>query len=350
MRRSQTYLDFLPLDNNTQFLRYLQDKLGPLTKGEPVLRWIETIGNYFYSKTGQTRQQVNLNDYFPLLKIIACRYRKDLEVNARLIVEELDFIIELRDYGSNNDHRRQRYLLAHELAHIIFFDIRRYPLREYNIFPPGSREIEFLCNRIARAILIPECILYDKIKKHPKPGDKEFSMDVIRKMCIAFKVPASVLLQRLIGDTRQWNCMVLRFKYFNNGDNCWRLKERYIPHRYWASIKGYIPHEDIKKSKDNPKRYPSAKGQLAKQLNSVYNLFINDQSNRQLFRQTTRTYSVEEISDHPIKSFLLTYFYPESQLNVHYSLTRDKYTGSQYLNICVPLNNAKNTHIEKVDS
>ncbi|MEO8173914.1 MAG: ImmA/IrrE family metallo-endopeptidase [Sediminibacterium sp.] len=337
MNREQLNINFVPLENESHFIRYVESKLGNLTKGHGLLEWIEQIGNYMYVKTGQNKQEVNLKDYFGILKIGGCRFKKDLTVNAQLLVENAAFIIELKDYGQNNDFRRQRFHLAHELAHVIFFDIRRVPIRSYDIFPPGSREIEYLCNRIARAILIPECVLSRKSERYAKPGDPEFHLGIINKFCQDFRVPANALLHRLVRDTGAWNCLVLRFIRFKDEDSVWRLKERYLPPKYWQNIKAFIPLEDLKKERTNPKRYPSAKGNLARHFESVCRFFNDEKENPEKMRRVTRQYPLSEIRGNPIDSFLNVYFTNDDLVTIHYSLGLDKFTKTWYLNVCIPL-------------
>lgn len=337
MNRDQLHINFMTSEDDSQFIRYLETKLDRLTRGHGLVDWIEQIGNYLYSKTGQTKQEVNLKDYFGILKIGGCRFKKDLAVNAQLLVENAAFIIEMKDYGNNNDFRRQRFHLAHELSHVIFFDIRRTPIRSYDIFPPGSREIEYLCNRIARAILMPDSVLNRKLERYAKPGEPEFDLGIINKFCQDFRVPANALLHRLMRDTGAWNCLFLRFAHFKNEENSWRLKERYIPPKYWRNIKGFIPLEDFHKDRTNPKRYPSAKGNLAKHFESVYRFFTDENENPQKIRRVTREYPLHEIKGNPIDRFLTVYFSKDDLVTIHYSLGMDKFTKVWYLNVCIPL-------------
>lgn len=330
MNSEQLNIGFVNDSSYGRFWNNLSKKLEPVTNGIPLQEWIEYIGNNLYSQSRQTLQLVDLEKYYPLTKVSKCVYNQELLLNARLISNPTDFIIELKDYGERNDMRRQRYFIAHEIAHTFFFNTKSNPIRDYKFFPYGSKEIEFLCNRMARAILMPNMVLDNKIHKLPSIHDDSFSLESIKKLCNSFRVPYNVLLNRIISDTSLWNCLFMRFRLYESEDNKWKLRERYVPSGHWQNNKAYIPQEDLNKSKDNPNRFPSAKGTLAKAFEDVYVELLDCQ-------RITKEYIAENISDSPLKSFFQFYFADLEKVKVHYSLGRDKYSKSIYLNVCIPL-------------
>jgi len=312
------------------FWRSLAEKIDPITKGIPLKDWVEKIGNNLYTKSGQTHQCIELERYYSTTRVSKCIYNKELMVNARLIANTKDFIIELKDYGVHNDKRLQRYFIAHEIAHTFFYNTEHESIRDYKLFMFGSKEIEFLCNRIARAILMPMIVLVNKLSKFPNVNDHLFSLESIVQLCDAFKVPHTVFLNRVISDTGLWNCLLVRFMLYENEQNRWKLRERYVPSYHWRNTKAFIPQEDVHKDNDNPNRFPSAKGSLAKSFDEVYTQLL-------ITPRISKEFDTAAISESPLKHFIQFYFPNSQKIVIHFSLGKHKHTKYHYLNVCVPL-------------
>lgn len=330
MSIEQLNIDFPSKGNFSSFWWHLSNKLEPLTNGIPLQEWVEFISNKLYQESKNGTDYVHLEKYFELRKIKNCVHNNDLAVDARLINNGTSFTIQLKDYGERNDPRKQRFLIAHEIAHTFFFNISRESIIDYHFFPAGSKEIEFLCNRIARGILMPNIILINKLQRVGSLDDVGFSLDQINKLCETFRVPYTVLLNRIILDTGFWKCLFLRFRNYKTEENNWKLRERYLPAIYWNNIKAFIPQEDHKKNKDDPNRYPSAKGELKSTFDSVY-LELKEK------KRLTKRLSLESINDSPIKGFLKTYFNTSEKVTFHFSLGNLRYSTIEYLNVCIPL-------------
>jgi hypothetical protein len=326
----QLNIDFLNKGNFNNFLLHISTKLEPITNGIPLQEWIEIIGNKLYNESKGDSSHVILENYFPFTKVKSCNHNAELSVHARLINNNTSFTIELKDYGGRNDTRLQRFFIAHELAHTFFYNTQRNPFIDYRFFPAGSKEIEFLCNRISRSILMPNVLLYNKLNKIASPYDDNFSLDAINKLCSTFRVPYNVLLNRVIFDTGFWNCLFLRFRNYETEENNWKLRERYLPSIYWNNMRAFIPIEDQKKSKNNPNRYPSAKGKLKASFNSVYQELKTE-------KRLTKKFQYETIDASPLKNFLKYYFDKNKEIIVHFSLGKMKYSTIEYLNVCIPL-------------
>ena len=330
MNIEQLNIDFLENGNFNTFWQHISNKLQPITNGIPLQEWVEYIGNQLYSENNNNEKKITLENYFEFAKIKTCIHKEDLVVHARLINNGANFTIELKDYGSKNDIKLQRFFTAHELAHTFFYDTSRIPFIDYRFFPFGSKEIEFLCNRIARSILMPNILLYNQLDKFAPPSSNTFSLDTVNKLCTIFSVPYNILLNRIILDTGFWNCLFLRFRNYNLEENNWKLRERYLPFVYWNNLKAFIPLEDTNKRKDNPNRYPSAKGRLKDAFNSIYDELKKE-------KRLSINYNYNDINDSPIKGFLKHYFDPSKEITIHFSLGRVKYSEAEYLNVCIPL-------------
>jgi len=87
---------------------------------------------------------------------------------------------------------RQRFSLAHELAHTRFFK-----LQEPTPFPdetvPNMRELEALCDQMAGCILVPTYLLKKRINDYGKKIDSDF----VRSVASEFRTSVDVALERL---------------------------------------------------------------------------------------------------------------------------------------------------------
>jgi hypothetical protein len=325
----QLSLEYFYHKSYNGFWNQISKKLAPVTKGRPFQEWAEQVSDQLYTTCLAGSSHVNPEKYFSATKIGACKYNKDISVHARLINNQKEFLIELKDYGVNNNVLFHRFLIAHEIAHTFLFDTKRVPFMDYAFFPPGSREVEFLCNLLARALLLPGSLIRKRLSKIPSLSDPAFSLIEINKLCAVFKVQHTVLLNRLIFDTGLWNCLFLRFRNYGEESNVWRLKEKYLPSFYWNNKKAFIPPEDSKKDKNNPLRYPSAKGELKKVFDAVY-------QELEIKKRVMKELRPSELGSSILKSFIKEHF-KYQPIVVHFSKGIDSFSHGEYLNVCIPL-------------
>lgn len=329
MSGEQLNLEYLNKKNLNTFWSHISRKLAPITKGINFQEWAEHVSADLYSTHHGKDTHVDPIKYFAAVKVGSFRYSRNISVHAKLINHHKEFAIELKDYGKRNDTRFHRFLIAHEIAHTFLYDTKSVPFVDYAFFPPGSREIEFLCNFLARTILLPKPLIQKKLSKIPSLHDANFSLIEVSRLCNSFKVQHNVLLNRLIFDTGLWDCLFLRFRNYSDHVQNWRLVERYLPSIYWNNKQAYIPPEDSKKEKSNPLRYPSAKGNLQNIFTSVY-------SNLKHVKRESKEYDANDLEFPPLKNFIKEYFHGK-KATVHFSLAIDQQTQAEHLNVCIPL-------------
>lgn len=323
-----------------KFWSRISNRLSPLMRGLSLEEWIDMIGNRLYERSSMTKPYVDLEEYFGVLNIESCVPRKDLVVPARLRNLGDTFQIEVQDSGSDRSVFHDRYHIAHEMAHIVFYDRSRRPFVDYKLFPLGSPEIESVCNRIARSIVIPQKLLRNKISQRPKPNDSAFSVEQLRQLAQEFRTPYNVVLNRLVTDTGMWDCAVFTFEFHADEKSPWKLKSRYLPPRFWNNQKAFISYGDPGKKKSDPNHYPSAKKALRAQLEAVYDRAAADQGDtreQQGFQQRfySMTMPVEKLIARPLISFTKAFFEDTTNVRVHFSVTENN--GKPIVNICIPL-------------
>lgn len=100
--------------------------------------------------------------------------------------------------------RRQRFTLAHELGHTLFFDAGLGPPRRVKGAPRDDL-LEYCCQYAARRILMPEDLLRARLR------DRRVSSDLVLDLCSDFKVSAQVAVLRLddLNDRQKWETAVV---------------------------------------------------------------------------------------------------------------------------------------------
>ncbi len=86
---------------------------------------------------------------------------------------------------------RQRFSLAHELGHTLFYDRENGEIRPRKDSPRGDN-LEHACHKAASMILIPSKVLNQELKRHP-PADA----GSVVKLANRFEVSMEVMLRRL---------------------------------------------------------------------------------------------------------------------------------------------------------
>jgi len=146
--------------------------------------------------------------------------RDSLHVEAKLVPDEMGFILFLRRNRQSSDETRDelqsasrlRTTLAHELGHTFFYDTSTRPPRlpvssvsrllDHRL---GEKE-EWWCMDFARAFLIPDFWVEEHVKQGGFP-----SLQVALDLKNELKVSWDILFRRLLWDLKVWhNCIVFR--------------------------------------------------------------------------------------------------------------------------------------------
>ncbi|MDB5148192.1 MAG: hypothetical protein JWQ57_2212, partial [Mucilaginibacter sp.] len=226
--------------------------------------WCAEIGNEFLLTTNQIDPPYSFLKLLPFRKI---KFNQDtnLFVSGKIELEETGFVLKINPLRLSN---KQQYNLtfAHEIAHTYLYNFQNgYPI-ESSGFLPTSTHIEYLCNKIARYLIIPSTSLKRELMTLPKMGSPEFDFKCINRLCEIYETTPYVILKRCIHDELYWNVLSLKFKYFSE-DKSWKLFSFHFP-QYLNSNKNkskfFIPPGVLKSKR------PSAKKELAFFLNNIY--------------------------------------------------------------------------------
>jgi len=104
--------------------------------------------------------------------------QKDVDISRAETMDDLSF--------------RQRFSLAHEIAHTRFYRFSD-PVPSADAMTPAWRSLEDNCDRMAGCILIPTYLLKQKIRDYGKEIDGGF----VRSVASDFRTSVTVALERL---------------------------------------------------------------------------------------------------------------------------------------------------------
>src|SRR3989338_347069 len=268
--------------------------LSNVLQGRSLTQWCSEISKQYLIETKQTVPPFSVLKFLPYRKT-NLKHDKNLTVDGKIEVKGEVFIITLNVKKLSTDFD-YNFLLAHELAHTFFYDISKSIPANLTILPPGSGYLEYVCNKIARFLLMPSGVIQEELKKLPQITDDSFTLSIINDLVNKFQVSHVNLLARIIGDETLWNCLFLRFEYFNT-DKSWRLREKYLP-RYLNSQKYFIPPPDKHKKEDSPEKYPSAKNSFLCFISSLESELIKRKGKR-----TSKRIYISEITGPPLTTF-----------------------------------------------
>jgi Zn-dependent peptidase ImmA (M78 family) len=322
---NQTNIDFQALSNS--FYEYVEKKMRPHIEGKNLVEWIEYIGNSYYEQYNKDFEFIELRNYFLPRRILDIKTEQNQSFESRLNPIEGGFHILLR--GSNfNEKNTNRYFIAHELAHTFLFDLSYNKPKDFNIFTSGSNEIEFVCNKLTRSLLMPSSLLNKEIKKL-SISSNSFDFKNIFSLNKKLLVSNSVFLNRVIMDLGIINCLYIKFKKYDDV-NPWKMVEKYLPYRKWNNLKAFIPQPDKKKEINNPRKYPSVKNKLERTFKDIESKFESG---------TTVKLELDKTEFHRtiLQSFIY-YYYQNSQM-IPTFINYYQNENNKMINIIIPFPN-----------
>lgn len=307
--------------------RLMSDSLGSENN---VDNWIDKIITDLLLRTDQNTCLVDPIPIAAINCVKSITYNEHLSSLGLLKYHPDHFNIELHADLINHDEK-QRFVLSHEISHTFFFDKSRVPFERTFPYRTGGFLIEYLCNRFARQLLVPDSQIEKIVNKYPLPGKPEFDMKQINHMAKLFRVDPFLFLKRIISDTGAWNCLLLRFVHIENQElNNWRLCDYYLPNYYLKTQKYFIPKQNILKPINDYKRYPGAKGKLNRLLNEAW-------EELQKSSKLNLIVSTDTLKAGPILGVTKSHFTETRELQIHFSRAWHVELKKYILNVCIPL-------------
>lgn len=252
------------LFSNNAAVERLEHLLASITKGRPLQQWAEDVTFSSLEIANQQRPPVELGGELLRSRRIrrVKKLSRDIPERARVLPGKDGFVVEITErYLSNRYYAFwSRLLLAHEIAHTFFYDVSSSPPRQLIFLDSDNRDYEYLCDYLARALLMPTPWLQEQLRILPYPGSNKFSLGILEELKKIFKVPWQVISRRIITDLALWNCIILQFSMLNENNERepkWHLKSHIIPPRIRKNL--YIP---MGHKRDSVRKLPSTKGLL----------------------------------------------------------------------------------------
>jgi len=192
-------------------------------------------------------------------KIRMIRENKKMPENGRVIIGKEEFVIEINSKKCIGKANR-RYLIAHEVAHTMLYEIEKWPPRNMIVKISERKYEETICDYLARKILIPEETLKREIIKEVR---EHTTYEKIKKIANKYCVPWSQIVIKLVEDMRYIKKIIMIAGKKSDNDG-WRVKWHAMPKMegiyipigrrigdkyYGPKIKGVIK-EIIEKVKD----------------------------------------------------------------------------------------------------
>ena len=193
-----------------------------------TLKGYEIIDNWF--------EEIKLkwNVEVKTLNLTKPTFHGDLEPKSK------GFIINL---NKNLFTTQRRFVIAHELAHIISFETKsEWP--EHAVFHSWSEE--HYCNRIARAMLLPKTLI--DFTKFDLTNINAEQINYIKYLWPEFKVAPWQILTKLFEDFDSSTLVGILWEYFPK-ESCLRIIDHYHPKNIFIPKKDRIFLDNLMKKK-----------------------------------------------------------------------------------------------------
>ena len=200
----------------------LEILLSNILANKSLLDWIDDQLSHFFKKSSQLIPPINIENLLKIRKINKIQIKQDITWGTLRVVPN-GFIIEMTPHRKHNTYWG-RFVIAHEIAHTLFYDIDQEPPKNLVQRNINNYDLEWLCSYIARNILVPKQCAQDFLDKS-KNYEKAFSLNTLIQFERKFRVPRRIMAERLIEDLNFSNCIILQFQKTQNRNNTNGRKE-----------------------------------------------------------------------------------------------------------------------------
>lgn len=186
--------------------------LSSVLAGKSLREWVNARVARLLHKSNQSAPpfRVDDDDLLSLLMVNRISAQRRLAERARLLIMQNGFEIQFRPHRSPHT-LWNRYRIAHEMAHIFFYDIRRWPPPSLVILKAGDKALEWTCDLIARSLLLPAEWVDDTLPDVGLSGNLNRQVESLARISSIFEVPYSVAVKRLVSDLETLNLVFVRF-------------------------------------------------------------------------------------------------------------------------------------------
>lgn len=195
--------------------------------GRAGLSVAERLGAALLTLTGAAKPPVPLVNLATILGARAVRFQPDLIEDGRVVWQEGGPVIELRRPRTQTERARQRFTLAHEIAHLALAHPDRIGMVARRVPTLSPSAEESFCDSVAAALLMPRNWMIQSSRSEP------ISLNLLRSLGGLANVSMSACAARLaeLGRTS----MLLRWR--RAADGRWILAGMAgVPRRYVGTI------------------------------------------------------------------------------------------------------------------
>lgn len=253
----------------------LDKLLNGFLKGQSFLEWANVVTEKLVKESGQNDYIFHLKHLLPLLKIRNVNF---IQSEIRGALKPLPDGFELLLSKKINGKQTLKFIVAHELSHLFFYDLHSKPPKHLVYLSQGSAELEYACNVLARCLLLPKNLTINFIKDFFRQRDVygyEYNLFyLILNLSQRFEVNYYNVITRIFDDLDVVeDCVMIEFTREGvNKDNDSNSKQKFRAKSIKISKnltkQGlYIPYPQ------KERKSISAKAELEKLLDEIYSDF-----------------------------------------------------------------------------
>lgn len=246
----------------------LSSAVHGISRGKSFRAWAEDEVASILLSARETEPPINLEGrLLKTRRISDIVYRRGLSERGRLIPTGRGFRIELDIRVARPGTLDNRMILAHEIAHTVFYDLEATPPTPRVALSPGDVVLERACRQIALRLLVPKAWLLSSIANQPTPGQGNFDLRILDSLALQCRVATGSIAERLIEHLAVWQVVMLIFHKRNdsNGRLSWRLVRTFCPKGGLTGL--YLPNPS--QTSTGETKFPRARGRLSALLDNI---------------------------------------------------------------------------------
>lgn len=208
-------------------LNLLSNSITEVTEGRSFVSWAESIAQILVNETSHNRNEVDLNKILSKRNIVIQESNNNPyeSYKANLVNKETYYELYLNPSKINSSIEK-RFILAHEIAHTLFYTNSNDGLNKRISLSFGSKQIENICDYIALCLILPQDSIEYEINNFISEKDtirkrNENYFKFVFHLAAKYQVDWHYTLYRLIN----------RFNFLQNSlliefimNECWCLK------------------------------------------------------------------------------------------------------------------------------
>lgn len=152
----------------SKYLKEFDNSVSEITGGLSFINWAENTAQELVEEASSGASKVNILKILEQRNIVLKEESDPHSIYKARIERKQDHYNLFLSPETIFNNSEKKFILAHEIAHTLFYFHKDSGYEKLTHFSPGSKEIEYICDYIAFCILLPKKFVEEEIKVFKK--------------------------------------------------------------------------------------------------------------------------------------------------------------------------------------